>query len=108
MLAQAMLENWGHEVLTASTGAEGIATAVAARPHAALLDVGLPDTSGYEVARRIRAELRDACPLLVAVTGFGQPEDRARSREAGFDAHLVKPPRPEALRDVLARARPEP
>ncbi len=57
----------------------------------ALIDIGLPQMDGYEVARRIRADMRGKRPLLVAITGYGLPEDRNRSREAGFDPHLVKP-----------------
>ena len=70
-----------------------------------LLDIGLPDVSGYEVARRIRAELnRDI--VLVAVTGYGQPEDQRRALDAGFDAHLVKPITLDQLYETLAKARP--
>ncbi len=105
VLTQMMLESWGHAVETAGTGAEGIEAALARRPDAVLLDVGLPDTDGYVVARTIREALGEACPRLVAVTGFGQPEDRERAREAGFDDHLVKPSSPEVMRCALARAR---
>lgn len=98
----------GHDVRIAYDGAGALASAVAARPDAILLDLGLPDRNGYEVAVELRAhpDLRDA--MLIALTGWGQPEDRRRSREAGFDHHLVKPVDVDTLRnilDVVARGR---
>ena len=74
-------------------------------PDVVLLDIGMPGMDGYEVARRLRADagLRDV--LLVALTGWGQEEDRRRTREAGFDHHLVKPADPAELRALLARPR---
>ncbi len=75
-------------------------TALRVRPDLAVIDVGLPGIDGYEVARRLRAEVRG--PLtLVALTGYGMAEDRERSRAAGFDLHLVKPIDPAALRSLL-------
>jgi signal transduction histidine kinase len=100
-----LLTMWGHEVHTADSGEQAIAAAVALRPDLVMLDIGLPDINGYDVARRIRGELGDACPRLVAVTGYGQRHDRARSSDAGIDEHLVKPPKPEALRAAIERAR---
>jgi CheY-like chemotaxis protein len=102
-----LLTMWGHEVHTADSGEQAIAAAVSLRPDLVMLDIGLPDIHGYDVARRIRAELGDACPRLVAVTGYGQRHDRARSVDAGIDEHLVKPPKPEALRAAIERARPQ-
>ena len=67
------------------------------RPDVVLLDIGLPGMDGYEVARRLRAAARVGEVVLVALTGYGQEEDRRRSREAGFDRHLVKPVDPEEL-----------
>ncbi len=90
----------GHQVLEASDGREGIDLALGERPHLALVDVGLPGIDGYEVARRLRA-VTGRRPYLVALTGYGQPEDRARALASGFDAFMVKPVDPEALRDVL-------
>jgi PAS domain S-box-containing protein len=92
----------GHEVRTAHDGPAGLEAALAFRPEVVLLDIGLPGMNGYEVARRLRAaaELREV--LLVALTGYGQEEDRRRSREAGFDRHLVKPAAPDELVAVLA------
>jgi CheY-like chemotaxis protein len=66
-----------------------------------LLDIGLPGMDGYEVARRLRTEFGDRM-RLAAVTGYGQEEDRMKSRAAGFDAHLVKPADPAALESLLA------
>ena len=71
----------------------------------ALVDIGLPEVDGYEVARRMRA-LGLPCPYLIALTGYGQPDDVKRARDAGFDAHLLKPIDPGALTDVLSAIRP--
>jgi CheY-like chemotaxis protein len=96
-----VLELAGHEVHEAEDGASGVERALALHPFAVVVDVGLPGLDGYEVARRIRAsDLRDV--LLLALTGYGQAEDRRRSREAGFDVHLTKPVDPGALLDRLA------
>jgi PAS domain S-box-containing protein len=102
--AREMLRNLlhllGHEVHEACDGASGIEEARRLRPDAALIDIGLPGIDGYEVARRIRAEVPRV--RLVAVTGYGQPEDRERAFAAGFDVHLVKPVDPEQLQRLLA------
>jgi signal transduction histidine kinase/CheY-like chemotaxis protein len=87
---QRLLQLWGHTVHVAEDGAAGVSLAASVRPDIALVDIGLPGLDGYEVARRIRAKLADAV-RLVALTGYGQPEDEARARAAGFDVHLVKP-----------------
>jgi CheY-like chemotaxis protein len=71
-------------------------------PDVVLLDIGLPDTDGYEVARRMRALPGCAAITLVALTGYGQAEDRERALAAGFEAHLVKPVDPTALAQMLA------
>jgi signal transduction histidine kinase len=92
----------GHQVRTAHDGKTGLAMATDAVPEVALIDVALPDIDGYEVARRIRAANGDKHICLVAVTGFGQAEDRRRALEAGFDAHLVKPVTAERLSQVIA------
>ena len=75
-------------------------------PEIALVDVGLPGMDGYEVARNLRRAAeglpgRGAPPVLIGPTGYGQAEDRTRGREAGFDHHLIKPPDPEVLRQLL-------
>jgi len=96
-----LLEQTGHEVHEAADGLTGLYQALALRPDAAVIDIGLPELDGYEVARRVRAAGR-ADVLLVAVTGYGQSGDRQRSGEAGFDAHLTKPVDPLALEALLA------
>lgn len=97
----AWLEELGHRVYTAADGAEGLDVARTIRPHVALVDIGLPGIDGYQVARTLREtdECRQA--FLVAITGYGRPEDSARAREAGFDIHLVKPIQPERLAGVI-------
>ena len=74
------------------------------QPFGRLGTLGLPGMSGYEVAGRLREQSANGRYLLVAMTGYGQEEDRRRSREAGFDHHLVKPVDPQVLRDLLARS----
>jgi two-component system CheB/CheR fusion protein len=81
----------GHEVRSAHSGPDALEAAAAFSPHAVLLDIGLPGLSGYEVARRLRDNPRLAGAALIAVSGYGQDEDRHRSKEAGFDRHLLKP-----------------
>jgi signal transduction histidine kinase len=93
---------WGHEVRTAQDGPSALAAAVEQRPDIILLDLGLPGTSGYEVAARIRAMPELGRPLLVAMTGYGQEEDKRRTRQAGFVHHLTKPVAPDALEEILA------
>jgi PAS domain S-box-containing protein len=87
----ALLETFGHEVRTVYDGRTAVAIAVEYRPDAVLLDIGLPEMNGYEVARELRQVPGLAQVRLVAFTGYGQEEDRRRVREAGFDFHLVKP-----------------
>jgi CheY-like chemotaxis protein len=91
----------GHGTRVAHDGPVALRIAEEYRPDAALVDIGLPVMDGYELARRLRAlpGLERVC--LIAVTGYGQSEDRARSREAGFDAHLVKPVQHERLGRLL-------
>jgi len=86
-----MLQMSGHETLTAYDGEEAVASAQSFRPEAVLLDIGMPKMNGYDAARAIRGQPWGQDVLLFALTGWGQEEDRRRSREAGFDAHLVKP-----------------
>jgi len=96
-----LLELDGHVVMAAAEGVEALELARAKDPDIALVDIGLPGIDGYEVARRIRTG-GDKRPLLIALTGYGQPEDRRRATEAGFDSLLVKPVDPAALTDLLA------
>ena len=96
-----MLRLEGHEVHCASDGEEALALAGLQRPEIVVLDVGMPKLDGCEVARRIRAESWGRGAVLVALTGWGQDVDRRRSREAGFDMHLVKPVDPATICDML-------
>jgi len=100
-----MLELAGHEVLEAGDGLAGLELLKAKRPDVAVIDVGLPGLNGYEIARRFRAEPDSDDVMLVALTGYGTPDARERSRQAGFDHHLIKPVNPEALQEIL-RAEP--
>ena len=98
-----LLESLGHQVLEAADGVAGLALARAEQPEVVLIDLGLPELDGFEVARSLRAGGSDRM-VLIAVTGYGQAEDRRRSREAGFDAHLVKPVSPAVLSTLIAAA----
>lgn len=98
-----MLAMLGHEVRTANDGEAALALARQWRPDVVLLDIGLPGMSGYEVARRLRAEPSTAHVMLVAVTGWGSEDDQRKSAQAGFDHHLTKPVEVAALEAVLAR-----
>jgi CheY-like chemotaxis protein len=99
-----MLEIDGHRVRAAPDGIAGLEAMRSAVPEVALIDIGLPGMDGYELARRIRTEIGgERRPYLVAVTGYGLPEDRARTRAAGFDLHLVKPVDPAQLTEALAK-----
>jgi CheY-like chemotaxis protein/two-component sensor histidine kinase len=91
----------GHQVRTGYSGQFALAELAEFVPHVALLDIGLPDMTGYELARHMRAAAGVSL-CLIAVSGYGQPEDKARSQSAGFNAHLVKPVRIEDLRSLLA------
>src|SRR5947209_7652899 len=93
----------GNDIRTAHDGLEAVEVAETFRPELVLLDIGLPKLNGYEVARRIRQQPRGGDVILVALTGWGQEEDRRRSREAGFNFHMVKPADVRALERLLAR-----
>jgi CheY-like chemotaxis protein len=96
-----LLELDGHQVEVAYGSIDALAKARRLNPEAMLLDLGLPQIDGYQLARRLRADpvTRDA--VLIALSGYGEPEHRERSREAGFNHHLVKPAQPQALSDLL-------
>lgn len=96
-----LLGMMGNDVRIAHDGLEAVDAAVAFRPAIVLMDIGLPKLNGYDAARRIRSA-RGTEIVLVAVTGWGQAEDRLRSKEAGFDHHLTKPLEESVLREVLA------
>jgi CheY-like chemotaxis protein len=89
----------------ATDGPSALALAQEFSPQVVLLDIGLPGMSGYEVARRLRQQPRFYDVLLVALTGYGADEDRRRSKEAGFDEHLVKPASTSALRELFRHAK---
>jgi PAS domain S-box-containing protein len=97
-----LLQLEGHRTHTAYTGAMAIERAALLRPDVVLLDIGLAGMDGYKVARQLRAMPQTAHALIIAVTGYGQEEDRKRSHDAGFDAHLVKPVDPLDLKKVMA------
>jgi CheY-like chemotaxis protein len=86
-----LLEMSGNEVSVAHSGEEAFRLALLEQPQAIILDIGMPGMNGYEVARRVRAQAWGKKTLLIAVTGWGQAEDKKRSRDAGFDHHLTKP-----------------
>ena len=99
-LLQSTLESLGHRVETAKDGMEGLALVLTARPEIAIVDVGLPRLDGYSLAQKTRAALGQEV-VLIALTGYGQPEDRERARDAGFDVHLTKPLDFTALQQAL-------
>jgi signal transduction histidine kinase/ActR/RegA family two-component response regulator len=101
-----LLEIWGHEVVLAEDGAQGVEKALESQPDVALVDIGLPGLDGNEVARRIRAAFATDHVELIAMTGYGQPEDRRRALQAGFDSYLVKPVDPAHLGRLLTAVRP--
>lgn len=98
-----VLQSAGHTVITAHEGKAAIQQAVHSKPHAVLLDIGLPHMDGYEVARRLRRKQQFANTLLVAISGYGQAEDRQLSVDAGFDHHFVKPVKHEELLKLLSQ-----
>jgi CheY-like chemotaxis protein len=91
----------GNEVHTAYDGLEAVGATATFQPDVVLMDIGLPKLNGYDAARRIREQQRGRDTVLVALTGWGQDEDRRRSREAGFDYHIVKRVDPVELQDLL-------
>jgi PAS domain S-box-containing protein len=99
-----LLQMTGHETYLAHDGVEALALAEQMRPQVVLLDIGLPKMSGHDVAQRIRSEPWGQEIVLVALTGWGQQQDRRRSQEAGFDHHLVKPVDVDTLMRVLSTA----
>jgi CheY-like chemotaxis protein/two-component sensor histidine kinase len=96
-----LLRMSGHEVQVAYTGSAGLEAALAHQPEVVLLDIGLPEMDGYEVARRIRQHTEMRTIVRVALTGYGQESDRRRSEGAGFNYHMVKPVDPQKLQDLL-------
>jgi len=99
---QTLLTLDGHHVEAAADGRAGLGLILDTRPEVALIDVGLPELDGYEVARQVRRASGGTTIRLIALTGYGQSYDRTRAQEAGFDLHLTKPVEPRELRKVLA------
>jgi len=99
-----LLKSRGHDVRVAYDGLEAVGATVAFDPDVVLLDIGLPKLSGYEAARRIRGA-RGSELLLIAITGWGQEEDRRRALDAGFDHHLTKPVDPSSIARLIDHAR---
>jgi CheY-like chemotaxis protein len=97
-----LLRHRGHDVRAVFDGAAALEEAERFMPDAVVLDIGLPGMDGYETARRLRKLPGGRRMMIVAVTGWGQDEDRRRSREAGFDHHLVKPAHPDAVEQLFA------
>ncbi len=98
------LQLGGHDVRTAYNGADALAIAESFKPHAVLLDLGMPKMDGYETARKLRRFPWGKRALIIALTGWGQQQDRERTAAAGFDAHLVKPVAEHDLFAALASA----
>lgn len=96
-----MLKIMGNDVRTAHDGLEAIEQAADYRPHVILLDLGMPKLNGYDVCRRIREQDWGSDMMIIALTGWGQAEDRQRTKEAGFDHHLVKPVDVAKLNELL-------
>lgn len=103
-----MLKMYGHEALTAGDGPSALSLTESERPDVVLLDLGLPGMHGIEVAECIVAKSGAKAPLLIAVSGYGRPEDRERSRRAGCEHHLVKPVDFDRLLALLATQTPAP
>jgi CheY-like chemotaxis protein len=96
-----LLQLMGAEVRVAYSGAAALEALAAHLPSVMFVDIGMPEIDGYEVARRVRSQPAFADVMLIALTGWGQAEDRARSHDAGFDHHLVKPVDVDVLEEVL-------
>ncbi len=96
-----LVKHYGHEVETAADGLSALEAARVFKPEIAFIDIGMPEMNGYETARRMRADPATKNVVLVAVTGYGQEEDRRRSLQAGFDQHAVKPVGIDRLSQIL-------
>lgn len=101
-----MLARAGHDIQTAHDGRDALAVAASFRADVILLDIGMPKMSGYEVVRRLRELPWGRTALLVALTGWGQDEDRLKTRQAGFDGRFVKPVAYETVAKLLAEFQP--
>lgn len=103
-LLRTLLESWGHDVRVARDGLAGVNSASVEVPQVGIVDIGLPGLNGYQVAERLRANPETRSIYLVAITGYGRPEDRARATDAGFDEFIVKPLNFEALEHAISEA----
>ena len=101
-----MLEFSGFEVVVVHSGPEAVDAVRREKPDAVLCDIGLPGITGYDVARKLRADPAVSRIVMFAVTGYGSPEDRHAALEAGFDGHFAKPVDPGRLLEALARHAP--
>jgi CheY-like chemotaxis protein len=101
-----ILERMGHRVSAAEDGVSGVREAISRRPDVLLVDIGLPGLDGYGVARQVRSVLGKGV-YLIALTGYGQPDDRRRAFDAGFDAHFTKPLDVHAIDHILNQAKPQ-
>jgi two-component system CheB/CheR fusion protein len=97
-----LLSRYGHEVTSAHSGRHGVETAQTWKPDVVLCDLGLPEMDGYEVAAALRQDPDTSGLRLIALSGYGQEEDRRKSEAAGFDLHLTKPVDPVELQRLLA------
>jgi two-component system, sensor histidine kinase len=97
-----LARSWGHCVSVAHTGTAAVKLAAEVEPEIALIDIGLPDFDGYELARQLRANPKHCTLRLAALTGYGRAEDRAAALAAGFDVHLVKPAEMDELEKLIA------
>jgi DNA-binding response OmpR family regulator len=103
-MLQLFLQHRGHEVFAVASGVEGLWAIVHRRPHMALVDISLPELSGLDVARGVRADGAGGSVYLVALTGFGRGDDRSSVMDAGFDEYILKPIPPGKLDRLLDRA----
>ena len=102
-----LLRMEGHEVVVVGNGRDALNAVSALRPSVVLLDIGMPDISGYEVARQLRQTPEGQSLTLIAVTGWGQERDKLRARDAGFDHHFTKPIDPNTLLELVKRMDPD-
>jgi CheY-like chemotaxis protein len=102
----AFLRLEGHEVKTVNDGADALSSVGVFAPHVIVLDIGLPGLDGYAVARRLREKGDTSHALLIAMTGYGQRDDRQKATEAGFDYFFVKPTDPSQIQQAIERGRP--
>ncbi len=96
-----LLKMWGHQVFMSYDGKSAVETAHRQKPEVVLLDIGLPDMDGYQVAKKLRAYNGNQVAFLVAMTGYGQDKDRELAKKAGFDMHLIKPVDLDVLQQLL-------